>query len=134
MLGWSCTHPCSASDHCCFFPCQLFPSTHPQLCRHFPPLWLAGNIFLFLATGGSSSLTVYVWTNEQSTSVSISPLPYGMHSQAFILPLKFLQGLRGKTSSTLCSIPRGDDGPHNYLFKELQDLQSVAYCANNSLL
>lgn len=106
----------------------------PQLCRHFPPLWLAGNIFLFLAAVGSSSLTLYIWTNEQSSSVSIYPLPPSMHSQAFtILPLQCAQGLRGERSSALCSIPRRDDGPDKYLPKELQDPQSFSYCANDSI-
>jgi len=106
----------------------------PELCRHFPPLWLAGNIFLFLAAVGRSSLTLYIWTNEPSSSVSISSLPHSMHSQAFIvLPLQCAQEPRGERSSALCSIPRQDDGPDNYLPKELQDLQSVSYSDNYSI-
>lgn len=30
-------------------------------------------------------------------------------------------------------MPRQDDRPDNYLPKELQDLQSVSYCANDSI-
>lgn len=56
-----------------FLPTPSFIT--PQLCRHFPPLWLAGNIFLFPAAVGSSSLTLYIWTNEQFSSISISSLP-----------------------------------------------------------
>lgn len=44
------------------------------------------------------------------------------------------RGREGKDLPLCASYPGGDDGPHNYLLTELQDLQSVAYCANNSLV